>query len=75
MRSLIKLPTNQVTISMKKQFAYIAFELLTKYQSRIGDYLKYEHGITKTGDLNIKVTPVSNKPIQQDTYKFYPIYK
>jgi hypothetical protein len=55
MRSLINFPVNQITIKMKKHVAYITYELLTKYQQNLGDYLKYSHNITPSGDIKIKI--------------------
>ena len=75
MRQLIKLPINQVNISINKQFAYITYQLVSKYQQKLGDYLNYSTTITPSGDINIKITPEQNNTQSHNTYKSYPIYK
>ena len=77
LRTVINYPTNKINITIKKQFAYIAYELLSKYQSRLGDYLKYTSKVTSTSnDINIVITPKSVSDIKQTKpYEYHVICK
>ena len=74
-RSIINFPTKYTGFTIKKQFAYIGLELISKYQQQLSDYLNYTTKFDSNGDIIVTVQPVQQSQTKREPYKSYVIYK
>ena len=75
-RSAINFPTMQTGFTIKKQFAYIGLQMISKYQQQLSEYLKYSTKFDSNGDIVVTVQPVQTLTEQKkEPYKSYVIYK